>query len=121
MWCRDGCERADRFLDSISIRWRQNVAAVEPTHAVRDDVRLLISIENAGRESRGNLVTQLVSPKLDTASWIQLRHMNPHALFSKVLSDSPKIFNSELFAESEDTVDQDDVHSGHSQAFLSVF
>jgi hypothetical protein len=58
------------------------------------------------------LISQLIAPKLDAASRIEFRHVNPQAFLPKMLSYASKIFDSEFLAESKNAVNQDNIHPG---------
>ena len=79
---------------------------------MRNDVDLVIWIERVRLGSGGNLISQLIAPKLDTARRIQFGYVNPHAFLSKMLGHTAKIFNSEFLPEAKNPVNQDNIHSG---------
>jgi hypothetical protein len=77
---------------------------------MRNNVRLLSTIQQSAVEAVVDLVAELVAPELDVPRWIKLGHQNRKPLRSKVLSHTAKIFDAEFLAESENSMNQDEIH-----------
>src|SRR5579871_54039 len=103
-------QRADRSLNPAGICRGEHPAAVEPAHAVRDDVRLLPRIEVPLCQCCIHLIAQLAAAKRNSSRRIQDRNQHLQALRSKVLCDTAKIFDPEFLAKSQDSMDQNYVH-----------
>ena len=67
---------------------------------MRNDVRLLITIQQSAIEAVVDLVAELVASEIDASCWVKLRHENSKSLCAEVLSNTAKILNPELLAES---------------------
>src|ERR1700730_14972728 len=106
----DRCERANRRLNLDRGRRREHPAAVEPSHAVGNDVGFGSRIESSGAEGGIDLVAELASAVFNALSGVKNWCKNLEAFFPEMLRNAAKIFKSELHAKAEDTVDQNDVH-----------
>ena len=53
-----------------------------------------------------------VAPELDAPRWVKLRHQNSNTLRSEMLGDTTKIFDTEFLPESENSMNQDEIHDG---------
>ncbi len=67
-------------------------------------------IESSGAEGGIDLVAELASAVFNAPSGVKNWCKNLKAFFPEMLRNAAKIFNSELHAKAEDTVDQNDVH-----------
>ena len=105
--CRKG---PNGDLNWVRVCWGEHITAVEPAHAVSNDLCLLIRIERFQNESRLNLVPRLVSPEADALRWVQFGYQDLQALLPKVLGDVAKVVNSKYPPETENSVNQNDIH-----------
>jgi hypothetical protein len=74
-----------------------------------NDVRLLITIQQSAIEAAVDLVAELVAPEFDASRWVKLRNENSKSLRAEVVSNTAKILNPELLAESENSMNQDQI------------
>jgi len=77
---------------------------------MRNNVRLLIAIQQSAIEAVVDLVAELVAPELDASRRVKLRYENSKSLRAEVLGNTAKILNPELLAESEDPMNKDQIH-----------
>ena len=57
-----------------------------------------------------DLVAELVASELDAARRVKLGHQNSNPLRSEVLSYTAKIFDTKFLTESENSMNQDEIH-----------
>ena len=53
-------------------------------------------------------------PVFNALGRVKNRGKHPETFFLEMLRDAPKILDAELYTESKDTVDQDDIHGSGS-------
>ena len=78
--------------------------AIKPSHAMRNNMRLLSTIQQSPIEGVVDLIAELVTSELDAPRWVKLGHQNGESLRPEVLSHSAKVLNTEFFAEPENSM-----------------
>ena len=77
---------------------------------MRNNVRFLSWIQESTIEAVVDLVAELVASELDAARRVKLGHQNSNPLRSEVLSYTAKIFDTKFLTESENSMNQDQIH-----------
>ena len=77
---------------------------------MRNNVRFLSWIQESTIEAVVDLVAELVASEFDAARRVKLAHQNSNPLRSEVLSYTAKIFDTKFLTESENSMNQDEIH-----------
>ena len=84
---------------------------------MRNNMRLLSTIQQSVIEGVVDLVAELVASELDAPRWVKLGHQNGESVPLEVLSHSAKVLNTEFFAEPENSMNQNEIHK---LAYLNI-